>query len=167
MWGFPYKFLHCLGGADLGTTILQEFKEYRAVWRAFEAITPKTPEQQKVARRSVWHKVSVKQLSAAVDSCGDELTTGVLEHCKHRVRLLLGTLPVEEIIGTQKKTARLSGSVASSRSLSTPWQQPFVGKCSMDDATSGPRTWTSPCRTRACDWMLTALRSTRRSDPCP
>ena len=104
LFAYPYKFLLCLGGPKLARDVLADFRHEQRVWQAFEAIAPKSDEQEKVARRSLWHKVSVKQLAAAVASCPDELSPAVLEHCKKRARLLLGTLPVEEVIGAQKNS---------------------------------------------------------------
>ena len=104
IFAFPYRLLRCLGGADLATKTIQEFLHASNSWEAFEGLAEKSTIQKAVQKRSIFHKQSVKQLEVAVVRSDGVAGPALLEHLKHRASLLLGTLPVEEIIGSQKNS---------------------------------------------------------------
>ena len=72
------------------------------IWDRLDAYPDRSALQNKVHGRALWHKTSVQQLSCALRATEWVATEGFMASIVDRSRLMLSTLPVEELIGAQK-----------------------------------------------------------------
>ena len=97
--------------------ILEEFRMDMMVWHDF-ARSDRSQEDQVLYERGIWHKTSVLQYECAMDSVPDEadkVPREIKVQASTMLRLKLSTLPVEEIIGTEKADKGISKSRAFKR----------------------------------------------------
>lgn len=109
MSAFPYRMMRVLLGDEATATTVAEFKDDCEVWSSFAESPDKDPFQQAVFKRSSFHKLSVQQLREALMSTGWTATASFMKLIESRARLLLSTLPVEEMIGAQKNDKGVRG----------------------------------------------------------
>ena len=101
LFGWPFRFAKCLQSTELAVTTIKLFRRDEEAMTRFAAI-PHTTTQKLIAKRNVFVKLSIDQMSQCLTATADRPTPELLSLIEKRTSLMLGSLMCEEMIGSQK-----------------------------------------------------------------